>query len=91
MDHQLPQGGPAMTPELMIGRRLFASFLLGCLLFNYPILSLFNQATFVFGIPILYLYMFAAWAVLIILIVFTMRSHGKARPAAGRTRNHPGR
>ena len=75
-----------MTPELMISRRLFALFLLGCLLFNYPILSLFNLETYLFGIPLLYLYMFAVWTVLIVLIVFVMRSHDKTRSAASRRR-----
>ena len=33
-------------------QRLAALFLLGVLLFNYPVLSLFNKATSPFGIPI---------------------------------------
>jgi hypothetical protein len=76
----------AMTPELMISRRLFALFLLGCLLFNYPILSLFNLDVFLFGIPILYLYMFAAWTVLIVMIFSVTRPREKTRSAAGRHR-----
>lgn len=79
-----------MTPELMISRRLFALFLLGCLLFNYPILSLFNLESFLFGIPLLYLYMFAAWTVLIVMIVFITRSLDKPRSAAVRRRKRPG-
>jgi len=47
------------------GQRLVAVFLLGALLFNYPLLSLFNRATYVAGIPLLYLYIFGAWALLI--------------------------
>ena len=49
---------------------LVAAFLLGCLLFTYPLLSLFNSDAMVFGIPVLYLYLFAAWALLIALIAF---------------------
>ena len=75
-----------MTPELMISRRLFALFLLGCLLFNYPILSLFNLDLFVFGFPLLYLYVFAAWTVLIVMIVFVMRPREITRSAPGRHR-----
>lgn len=78
-----------MTPEFMISRRLFALFLLGCLLFNYPILSLFNLEAFLFGIPLLYLYMFAVWTVLIVMIVFVMRPREKTRAAAGRRRKSP--
>ena len=47
------------------GQRLVAVFLLGALLFNYPLLSLFNRAAYVAGIPVLYLYIFGAWALLI--------------------------
>ena len=47
---------------------LVALFVLGCLLFNYPLLSLFNQASTAFGIPVLYAYLFAAWGILIGLL-----------------------
>jgi uncharacterized membrane-anchored protein len=79
-----------MTPELMISRRLFALFLLGCLLFNYPILSLFNLDALLFGIPVLYLYLFVAWTVLIVMIVFVMRPREKTHSPAGRRRKNPG-
>jgi hypothetical protein len=47
-------------------------FLLGCLLFNYPMLALFNVRATVFGVPLLYAYLFAAWAALIVLVAFIM-------------------
>jgi hypothetical protein len=62
-----------MTLDSAISRRLFGLFLLGVILFNYPILSIFNQEKFWFGIPMLYLYMFTAWLVLILLIWFVTR------------------
>ncbi len=46
-------------------QRLVALCLLGLLLFNYPILALFNVPATVFGIPVLYAYIFAAWSLLI--------------------------
>jgi predicted permease len=49
-------------------QRLAAVFLLGCLLFNYPVLALFNKAAVVFGIPLLYAYIFLAWLGLILLV-----------------------
>lgn len=49
-------------------QRLAAVFLLGCLLFNYPVLALFNKAAAVFGIPALYAYLFIAWLGFIALI-----------------------
>jgi len=50
------------------GQRLAALCLLGCVLFNYPLLAVFNVPTTVFGVPLLYAYFFAAWASLIALM-----------------------
>ncbi len=50
------------------GQRLVAAFLLGLLLFNFPLLAVFNRASDVLGIPLLYAYLFAAWAILIGLL-----------------------
>lgn len=49
------------------GQRLIAVFLFGCLLFNYPLLYLFNIDSRLFGIPLLYVYAFAGWGLLIAL------------------------
>jgi hypothetical protein len=54
------------------GQRLIALFILGCLLFNYPVLSLFNVAALAFGVPVLYAYIFAAWAILVALMAFAV-------------------
>jgi len=48
--------------------RLLCLFALGCLLFNYPLLALFNVPTSVFGVPLLYFYLFCAWALVIVLL-----------------------
>jgi hypothetical protein len=48
-------------------------FLLGCVLFNYPILTLFNLRVALFGIPLLYLYLFAVWTVIILAIMLITR------------------
>lgn len=52
------------------GQRLVAIVLLGCVLFNYPVLSLFSKPGAVFGIPLLYFYIFSAWALLIGLTAY---------------------
>ena len=54
------------------GQRLTALCLLGFLLFNYPILALFNLPNTVFGIPVLYVWIFCAWAVLIALMAWVV-------------------
>jgi predicted permease len=56
--------------ENVTGERLIAVFLLGCLLFNYPLLDLFNSDAKVYGIPLLFAYIFAAWMLLIGLMAW---------------------
>lgn len=41
--------------------RLVALFLLGLLLFNYPLLAMFNTPRLVAGVPLLYVYLFLGW------------------------------
>jgi hypothetical protein len=54
------------------GQRLIALFLFGVLLLNYPLVSLFAGPTVVFGVPLLYLYVFAVWVLLIALIALVV-------------------
>ena len=62
--------GHRMNKPNVKGQRLVALFLLGNLLFNYPLLALFNHPGTVLGIPVLYVYVFGAWALLIALLVY---------------------
>ncbi len=48
--------------------RLVALVLVAALVFNAPVLSLFDSPAPVLGIPMLYFYLFVAWGVLIALI-----------------------
>ena len=50
------------------GQRMIALCMLGCVLFNFPILALFNVPGTLFGVPLLYAYIFLAWALLIALM-----------------------
>ena len=50
------------------GQRFVALCMLGLLLFNYPVLALFNVPATLFGVPALYAYIFLAWAALIALM-----------------------
>jgi hypothetical protein len=58
------------------GQRLVALCLLGLLLFNYPLLAVFNVRATVFGIPVLYAYFFVAWAALIGLMALVIERRG---------------
>jgi hypothetical protein len=65
-----------MTSLAAKARRLVGLFFLGAVFFNYPILSLFNREVLFFGIPVLYLYLFGGWALLILLTALATRSRG---------------
>lgn len=49
------------------GERLLGLFLLGALLFNPPLLGLFGVPRTLLGVPVLYVYIFAAWIGVIVL------------------------
>lgn len=57
-----------MYHSRLVAQRLVALFLLGCLLFNFPLLALFNRQGEIAGIPLLYAYVFGVWLALIVLI-----------------------
>ena len=61
-----------MKRSIITGQRLAAVFLLGCVLFNYPLIALFNRPGEVFDIPLLYFYLFGAWALLIGLMAWAI-------------------
>ncbi len=50
------------------GQRLVALCMLGLLLFNFPVLALFNVPGTLLGVPVLYAYIFMAWAAMIALM-----------------------
>ena len=54
------------------GQRLIALFLLGLLLLNYPLFALFAGPTHLFGIPLVHLYVFLAWALTIVLMALVV-------------------
>ena len=56
------------------GQRFVALCMLGIVLFNYPVLALFNVSGVLFGVPVLYAYMFIAWAALIGLMAWIAES-----------------
>ena len=61
------------------GQRFVALCALGFLLFNYPVLALFNVSGAFFGVPILYAYIFIAWALLIGLMAIVATSGKSGR------------
>jgi len=61
-----------MNRQRLTGSRLAAIFLLGCVLLNYPVLFLIDDQAGVFGVPLVYAYVFAAWAGLIALMALVI-------------------
>lgn len=47
------------------GQRLAAVFVFGALALNYPLLTLASSNQTLLGVPVLYVYLFALWALII--------------------------
>jgi len=56
--------------------RLVAATVFGFLLFNYPILAVFDLDARFLGVPVLWAYLFTAWAGLIVLAAVIVRRLG---------------
>ncbi len=70
-----------MTEEARQRDKLVGLFVLGVAAFNPPLLILFSGAT-LFGWPLLYLYLFAVWALLIGAVALVVERRGR-RPDSG--------
>lgn len=75
------QRGPGRDPgkegrRKLTASRLVALFTLGWLLFNYPLLVLFGHVGEPGGVPALYLYLFMAWAAIILLVAAVVERAG---------------
>jgi hypothetical protein len=62
--------------------RLGALFLLGMLLISPPLLAVFRADLLVAGVPLLFLYLFGAWAILVLLLALIVETGGEAEPDA---------
>ncbi len=69
----------------MRSQRLVALFLLGVVLFNYPVLSLFSREGTVLGLPLLFAYLLSAWAAFIVGMAVLARSAARASADASAT------
>ncbi len=60
------------------GKRLIAVFLLGVVLLNFPLIAVVEAGGRLFGLPPLFVYLFGAWAGLILLLALIVE--GRERP-----------
>lgn len=69
-------------PEVKRQReRLIVLPLVGFIALNYPLLSLFSRVRLLFGVPVLYLYLFAVWLLFILCVALLLEKPTPAAPA----------
>lgn len=61
-----------MIRSRLTAQRLAFLFLLGCFLFNYPLLSVFNHGGVFFGLPPLYAWLMGSWLALVVLMAWVV-------------------
>jgi hypothetical protein len=65
--------GAAVSDQLKTAR-LLALAVLGFVLFNYPLLAVFDVDLLVAGVPVLWAYLFLVWTIFIALVAWIVRS-----------------
>lgn len=66
-----------MRQSALMKQRLVAVFLGGVFLLYSPVISLFDQVRLWFGVPVLYLYLFTIWGVLVALMAWITEGWGQ--------------
>jgi len=61
-----------MIRTRLTSQRLAFLFVLGCILFNYPLLAIFNRHGVIFGMPPLYVWLMGSWLLLIGLLALVV-------------------
>lgn len=74
-----------MQRSTLTVQRLVAAFLAGFILFNYPVISLFDRAGSLFGLPLVFAYLFLVWVGLIALMAWIVErsEHSDRRERSG--------
>lgn len=66
-----------MKRKNLFSRQFIVLFCLGFLFFNYPLLSIFSQRATLYGIPVLYAFIFVAWLLFIAGIALIVERKGR--------------
>ncbi len=88
---QIPGLGPNLAPPRRPERTL-AVALMALIAFNQPMLRIFDQgaSSMMAGLPVIYLYIFAAWGLVIALLAAAVETSGKSsRPEERAQANEP--
>jgi hypothetical protein len=67
----------------VLNERLVALFLLGALFFSPIFIRLFGSGGTIFGLPLLYVYIFAAWGLIIGLVALAAEKSKGSGPPSG--------
>ncbi len=73
--HQPASAGRAPAP---IHQRLAVLFAAALLLFNFPLLALWDHPLLVFGLPLFPLALFVIWALLIAVLAWLLERHAES-------------
>ena len=65
-----------MRQSALMKQRLVAVFLFGVVLLYSPVISLFDQARLWLGAPVLYLYLFTVWGLLVAVMAWITEGWG---------------
>lgn len=49
-------------------------FILGLIMLNYPFVNIFNKSDFIFGFPLMYIYITGGWFISILVVYLFTRS-----------------
>ncbi|WP_326541118.1 hypothetical protein [Pseudorhodoferax sp.] len=64
-------------PSGLLKQRLIALFALALLLFNFPLLALWDREALVLGLPLFPAALFGLWALLVIALAWLMEGGGE--------------
>lgn len=67
----MPDRRKSYRPGL-VNERLMALFVLGVVMITPPFIGVFNKPVMVLNVPLLYVYLFAAWVLLIVLMALAI-------------------
>ncbi len=59
------------------GERLISLLIVGTILLNFPLLSVFSKKDLFLGFPVLFLYLFLIWGLIIGAIVLVLRDRSR--------------
>jgi hypothetical protein len=66
--------------ERLLHQRLVALFVLALLVFNYPLIALWDHEATVLGLPLFPAALFGLWALLIVALAWLLESSGIDEP-----------